>query len=324
MVRQLSRQERFDVVHAASPPDMLLTLAMELRHRGAALIFDHHDLSPELFEVKFGRRGIFYWTLRLIERLGFRLSDVVIAPNESFKKIAVDRGRVNSGDVFVVRNGPDPNVFRPTEPDESLRRKAQFLLGYVGVMGRQDGVLEALDALIMLRRMRSDWHAIFIGDGDVLPEARAAVRRHGLADSVTFMGHIDDRTHLVKCIASCDVCLSPEPRNELNEHSTLIKVAEYMSVGKPVAAFDLRETAATLGNTTPRATTLAGFASLIDRLLDDSELRLTLGRAGRERVLTDLGWHRSEEMLLAAYQHALERARARRESRHDRYVTTRG
>lgn len=316
-IRWLSSTERFDIVHAANPPDMLLLAALALRHRGSGFVFDQHDLSPELFEAKFERRGPVYWALRGIELAAFRLADVVISPNESFRRIAMDRGGIKSENVFVVRNGPDPAVFKPVAPDPVLRGKARFVLGYVGLMGTQDGVLQAIEALALLRRRRSDWHMIFVGDGEIVPAARALAARRGLTDSVSFLGFIDDKVRVVQCIASCDVCLSPEPLNTLNDNSTLIKVAEYMSVGKPVVAFNLRETAATLGPDVPLANTVPDYAELIDELLEEGARREAFGRAGRARILAELSWDHSQRSLLAAYEQALVRARARRESRHD-------
>ena len=146
-VRSLSRQWRFDVIHAASPPDFLLLAARGLRKRGAATIFDHHDLSPELYEAKFGRRGVGYRGLLAAERIGFALSDVVVSTNDSFRQVAIERGRREPADVFVVRNGPDPSVFRPGPGDPAVRRAGQFLIGYAGRMGSQDGMLEAIETL---------------------------------------------------------------------------------------------------------------------------------------------------------------------------------
>src|SRR5262249_7075007 len=145
-------------------------------------------------------------------------------------------------------NGPDTDVFKPVDPDQSLGSGAPYLIGYVGAMNSQDGVELALDALSLLRRRRSDWHAIFVGDGEVTPAAEASLARLGIEDCVTVTGFVGDQARLVQIIASCDVCLSPEPRNTLNENSTLIKVAEYMAVARPVVAFDLRETRRTAGD----------------------------------------------------------------------------
>jgi len=312
LVHRVAHDERFDVVHAATPPDFLLLAARRLRRRGAATILDHHDLSPELFEAKYGRRGAVYQGLLAAERLGFRLADVVISTNESFRQVAIDRGRMSPADVFVVRNGPDADAFRPCEPDPDIRGAAPFVLGYVGVMGAQDGVLEAISALAALRRRRSDWKAVFAGDGEVLTQAREMAARLGIGDAVTFTGFIGDREALVRLIASCDVCLSPEPPNALNERSTLIKVAEYMAVGKPVVAFDLPETRFTAGGAALYAATQDEFVANIALLLDDEAQRNEMGSIGRERVVEALGWRHSQAALLRAYERAVSHAAARR------------
>jgi glycosyltransferase involved in cell wall biosynthesis len=312
-VRRLARTHRFDIVHTATPPDVLLLTARSLRRRGARTILDHHDLSPELFEAKYGRRGLFHAGLRAFERVGFALADVVIATNDSFREIAIERGRKRPEDVFVVRNGPDPTIFRPIPGDDTVRRGATHVLGFVGVMGRQDGVLEAVQALAALRRMRTDWRAVFVGAGEVAAEAEKLTVSLGLADAIDFVGFVADRQRLVRLIATCDVCLSPEPPNELNRRSTLIKVAEYMAVGKPVVAFDLRETRATAGEAAVYAATPGpnAYAREIDALLDDPDRRQRMGELGRRRVVETLSWSHSEQHLLAAYERATGRAKRR-------------
>lgn len=312
LVRQLSRRHRFDVVHVATPPDFLLAAAFGLRRGGCATIFDHHDLSPELFEVKFGRRGVGFRTLVAAERLGFGLADVVVATNESFRRVAVERGGKDPDDVFVVRNGPDPSVFRPVPADPTLGKGARYTIGYAGLMGSQDGLLEAVEILAALRDRRDDWRAVFAGDGEMLGPARLRAEQHGIADVVDFLGYVRDRERLVQILSSCDVCISPEPPNPLNDRSTLLKVAEYMAVGRPLVAFELGETRTTAGDAAVFARSIDGFAAAIDGLFEDDERREAMGRAGRERAVSTLSWARSEESLVAAYERALERAAARR------------
>jgi glycosyltransferase involved in cell wall biosynthesis len=310
-VRGLARQSRFDVVHVANPPDFLLLAALGLRRRGTATIFDHHDLSPELYEVKFGRRGLGYRALLAAERVGFSLSDVVIATNDSFRDVAIGRGHRAPEDVFVVRNGPDPFVFKPGPGDPTLRKGQQYLVGYAGRMGSQDGILEAIEVLGILRRRRSDWRAVLAGDGEMLSPARALADELGIADVVDFVGFVEDKRRLVEILSSCDVCISPEPPNPLNDRSTLIKIAEYMSMERPIVAFDLGETRNTAQDSAVFVGSTEEFATEIGLLLDDPARRERIGRRGRERVLSSLSWQRSEEHLLAAYARALERARAR-------------
>ena len=313
LVRVLSRTNSFDIVHACNPPDFLLVTAIALRRRGVAMVFDHHDLSPELFLAKFGQRRATLGALKLAERAGYALADVVLATNESTRAIAIERGHKDSNDVLIVRNGPDTDFFRPTQPDHDLRAGARHIIGYVGLIGPQDGVDVALEALAELRTRRSDWRAIFVGDGDALPAAKARSHRLGLDELVVFTGYVGDRERLVAMIAACDVCISPEPRNPLNEHSTLIKVAEYMAVGRPIVAFDLEETRHTAGEAAlyARRDDPFALADAIAQLLDDPEMRARMGAVGRERAESVLAWSESEDALLAAYARALDRARRR-------------
>ena len=303
-MRRVARTRAFDIVHAATPPDVLLLTALPLRRHGAALVLDHHDLSPELYEAKFGKRGPAHTGLRWAERLGFRLADVVIAPNESYRRVAVERGGKHPDDVFVVRNSPDPDVFKPVPRDTALARGAPHLIGYVGRMGRQDGVLEAMQALERLVELRTDWHAVFVGDGEMLDAARRHADGGRLAGHVTFPGFVSDRSRIVEILSSCDVCISPEPPNPLNGRSTLIKVAEYMSVARPIVAFDLHETAQTAGPAAVLVSDLQSFADAISALFDDPGRAAHLGQESRARILETYGWPQSVGALLAAYARA--------------------
>jgi glycosyltransferase involved in cell wall biosynthesis len=306
LTHRLARQQPFDIVHACNPPDLLLLAALPLRRRGARFIFDHHDLVPELYRVKFGDgRALMSSATVVLERLAFSLADVVIATNESFRRIAITRGGKRAEDVFVVRNGPDVARMKPGRPDASLRRR-RHLIGYVGTMAPQDGVDHALRSLALLATRRRDWHAIFAGDGDALPELRRLASELGIADSVEFPGFLSQED-VVRLLSSVDVCLAPEPKNPLNDASTLIKIAEYMAVARPVVCFDLAESRVTAGESAEfaRPNDEASFAACIDRLLDDPSRRATMGAAGRRRVEESLSWDYSKRELLAAYAHCL-------------------
>lgn len=195
LARRLSRERPFDIVHACSPPDFLLLAALPLRRRGARFIFDHHDLTPELFLTRFGagHRLLHRATLRA-ERAGFRLADVVLSVNDSYRGIAITRGGRRPDDVAVVRTGPDLSRFSPTPPDPSLKRGKPYLLSYVGVMGPQDGVDHALGALASLRERRQDWHAIFMGDGHSFEEMRRLAGELGIGEAVEFTGWVEQDT----------------------------------------------------------------------------------------------------------------------------------
>ena len=306
LVRRLARGRRFDVVHAANPPDFLLLTALALRGRGARFVFDVHDLSPELYESRYGRRGLVHAALRAIERISFRVADVVIATNESYRRIAEARGGKPAADVFVVRNDPDLAQFDSVDADDALRHGKAHLLCYVGMMGRQDGLDHALRALAALHERRDDWHALFLGDGEALPEMRRLARELDLDDAVTFGGFVG-QDDVRRALASADVCISPEPSSPLNDVSTLVKVGEYMAMGRPVVAFDLAETRATAGDAALYAepSDPAALAANIDALLSDPVQRRELGRRGRQRIEQGLSWASSVRSLYAAYEHLL-------------------
>ena len=258
-----------------TPLDLLLPALWGFKSNGTRFIFDHHDLSPELYVTRFGRRGLAHAGLRIAERLSFALADVVISTNESYKRLAVSRGRKKPEDVFVVRNGPHAAPLASSEPDPSLKRGRPYLLTYVGMIEPQDGVDLAIRALSVLRGRRDDWHALFVGDGDAFEDVKALAAELGLEDCIEFTGFIWDRAQLERILSSSDICLSPEPKNPLNDASTLIKVAEYMALGCPVVAFDLAETRVTArgGAAYAAPNDVESFADQIDRLLDDPQRR---------------------------------------------------
>lgn len=307
LVRRLAREGSFDLVHACNPPDFLLLAALPLRRRGARFVFDHHDLVPELYLSRYGSgRDLFYWVARAFEWLTFRLADVVIATNESYRAVALSRGGKRPDDVFVVRNAPDAARFRRTEPDESLKRGKRHLVAYVGVMGPQDGVDCGLRALAKLKERREDWHAVFVGDGEMQPAMRELAAKLGLDDCVEFTGWLEPG-EVVRVLSTADVSLAPEPPSPLNDVSTLMKIAEYMSMSCPIVSFDLPESRVTAGEAAFYAagSDEEAFARGIDELLSDPARRAAMGAASRARVERDLSWTRSEEALLAAYAHAL-------------------
>jgi glycosyltransferase involved in cell wall biosynthesis len=305
LARRLAAQQPFDLVHACSPPDFLLLAALSLRRQGARFVFDHHDLTPELFRARFGG-GPMHWATLLAEQVAFRSADVVLSVNDSYKRVAVERGRRDPDDVFVVRTGPDLSRFEPTAPDPALRRGKDFLLAYVGVMGAQDGVDEALRSLAELAAKRRDWRAIFMGDGDVLAEMRQLSSRLGLEDCVEFMGWVEHDT-ICRVLSTADVGIAPDPSNPLNDLSSMVKISEYMAMSTPFVSFDLPESRLAAGEAAlfaPSGDHVA-FAALVSELLDDPARREAMGELGRRRVIEFLAWEHQERALLSAYERAL-------------------
>ena len=318
-----------DVVHACNPPDMLFLIALVLRPTGTRFVFDQHDLTPELFLSRFPDGGrILYLLTRCVERLTFAAADAVISTNESYRQIAIERGKMPPDRVTVVRSAPDLNRFTPRQPDHSLRRKP-YLLAYLGVMGPQDGVDYALRTLQLLREeiRRDDFHAIFMGAGDVYDEMVKLSVDLGIADIVDFPGRVPDE-YVQRCLSTADVCLSPDPCNPLNDVSTMNKVVEYMAMARPIVSFDLVEARVSAGDAAVyvRANDELAFAQAIDSLLRDPDGRCRMGELGRRRVERELSWEVSRRELVAFYERLLGPSRpiARRHPGRARRMERRG
>lgn len=306
-IKSLSRERSFDVVHACNPPDLLLLAARSLKRTGTRFIFDQHDLVPELYLSRFGRgKDLFYRLTLRLERLTFALADVVISTNESYRAVALERGRKRPEDVFVVRNGPDLERFRPLEPDESLKRGRPHLITYLGVMGPQDGIDHALRALALLKETRTDWHAIFVGDGDVRPAMERLAGELGLDSMVEFTGMLVGED-VPRILSTSDVCLAPDPKTAFNDVSTMNKILEYMAMSRPVVAYDLVEARASADGAALYAepNNEQSFAMSVAELLSDPKRRASMGAEGRSRIERALSWKHSESALLAAYERAL-------------------
>lgn len=294
-----------DVVHACNPPDLLFLPALWMKRRGARFVFDQHDLVPELYLSRFDRgEDLLYRAVCALERRTYRAADIVLATNESYRDVAVRRGGRRPEDVFVVRSAPQTDRFQPVPSEPELKHGKSHLLCYLGVMGPQDGVDYALRALAKLRDElgRTDWHAVFVGAGDAFDAMVELSGRLGLAEQVQFTGRIPD-ADLVRYLSTADVCLSPDPRNPLNDVSTMNKVLEYMAMARPIVSFDLKEARVSAGDAAvyAPANDEAAFAGLIADLLDDPEQRARMGKIGQERISGPLAWRNSQASLLAAY-----------------------
>jgi glycosyltransferase involved in cell wall biosynthesis len=318
LARRLSRNEPFDVVHACNPPDLLFLIAIALRASGTRFLFDHHDLVPELFESRFagGPRALHRVSV-LLERFTFRTADAVISTNESYRQAAITRGGLPPDRVRVVRSAPDLSRFVPVEPDPALKRGKPFLACYLGVMGPQDGVDYALRALACLHGQlgRDDLHTTFIGGGDAFDESVALANHLDLDGVVEFTGRVPDET-VQRYLSTADVCLSPDPKNPLNDLSSMNKVVEYMAMGRPLVSFELHEARVTAQDAAVYApdNDEEQFAKLIVELLDDPGRRERMGTIGRHRAENALSWEVSRGNLVAAYEDLLARPLRRREA----------
>ncbi len=298
-----------DVVHAANPPDTLFLIGAAFKLFGRKFIFDQHDLSPELYQSRFGqpRVNAVHRALCLLERLSYATADVVIVTNESYRKVAMDRGGKHPDDVVIVRNGP-PASYQPVAPDPALLARAKHLIGYIGTIGPQDGLDYLMRAMACLvhGRGRRDTLAVVIGDGDSLADIRALVQRLDLEAHVLFTGRLSEAESR-RWLSGVTVCVQPDPISPLNDKSTMNKVMEYMALGKPVVAFDLVETRVSAGDAAlyVQPNDEQEFAAAIDVLLADPVRCRRMSDAGADRVAHSLGWKFSVPPLLAAYRRAL-------------------
>ncbi|GEK86260.1 glycosyltransferase family 4 protein [Microbacterium aerolatum] len=302
------RRRPFDIIQACNPPDTYWLLALLWRVRGVKFVFDHHDLNPELFISRFGQptgiaQRLQFRALRWLERRSFRTAERVISTNESYRAIAMRRGGRRPGHVTVVRSGPDTRRMRPIHPAHP--RPAEGIdLAYLGIMGPQDGVdqvLLVMDELVH-RRGRTNVTATLLGFGDCLEDLKTQSTRLGLDDHVTFTGRVD-RVAIAEYLSRADIGLCPDLKTPLNDLSTMNKTMEYMAYGLPAVSFDLVETRVSGGDCLLYAPSgdIQAFADAVEKLIDDPELRVRLGRQGRERVSTELDWRPQAEAYVAVY-----------------------
>ena len=298
----------FDVIHGCNPPDLIFLVAWQFRLLGRKFIFDHHDINPELYEAKFGRRGGFWRLLVWLERLTFASASVSIATNQSYRRIAISRGRMAAERVFVVRSGPDLSRLKQVEPVAAWRNGRRFMVGYVGVMGEQEGIDLLVEAVadIVQRQGRRDVQFCLVGGGAALADLQALAQARGLGDFITFTGRAPDAV-LFEVLSTMDIGVNPDRVNPMNDLSTMNKIMEYMAMGKAMVQFDVTEGrySAQGSSLYARANDPADLAAKICELLDDAPRRAAMGAAGRRRVETELGWTHQVAPLLAAYRCAL-------------------
>jgi len=302
----------FDVIHACNPPDLFFLIGGFYKLFGKKFLFDHHDANPELYVAKFGRKDFFYKVMLAVERLTFRTADVSIATNHSYRRIALERGGMPSDKVYVVRSGPSLERLKIVPPRPELKRGRRFMVGYVGVMGRQEGIDYLLRAArhIVHDLGRTDVHFGLVGGGTSLDEMKALARELGIDDYVTFTGRVPD-AGLLAMLNTADVCVNPDIATEMNDISTMNKIMEYMALGKPIVQFDLAE-----GRYSAQSASLyalrndaVDFGNKIVELLDDAERRREMGEFGRRRVVEELEWRHEVPKLLAAYDALWPRVR---------------
>jgi glycosyltransferase involved in cell wall biosynthesis len=287
-----------DVIHVHNPPDTLFPPA--LLSRRTRLVFDQHDLFPELFAEKFGG-GPLLAAARLAQRVTVRLADLTLATNESQRESAIAAGALPER-VVVVRNAislEEHGGGRPTRPGvlDDLH------LVYVGAMGPQDGIAELAEIFHMLvaEHGLAGARMTVIGFGEEKQPLEQRLSAFGLGGQVTLTGRID-HARVLELVSEADVCIDPAPCSDLNHRTTMVKIVEYLSLGRPTVAYALRETSRTAGDAAVLAPCgdRARFVAAIVAFARSPELRDEYAARARRRA-SDLGWESSEKALLEGY-----------------------
>ncbi|MEB8388423.1 glycosyltransferase family 4 protein [Rhodobacteraceae bacterium KMM 6894] len=298
----------FDTIHGCNPPDLIFLIALPFKLFGKRFIFDHHDINPELYTAKFNRRGFFWKLMLLLERLTFRTADVVISTNNSYRDIAITRGSKAPQDIFVVRSGPNLSRLTVMEPAEHWKNRRDHMVGYVGVMGDQEGIDLLLEAArIIVHDRGQDVQFVLVGSGPSFDALQEMAANMGLANHVTFTGRVPDHD-LFEVLSTADVCVNPDRVNAMNDKSTMNKILEYMAFSKPIVQFDVTEGRFSAGESSlyAKPNDTDDLADKILALLSDPEARDRMGKIGRKRVESELNWDHQVQPLIAAYQRALK------------------
>lgn len=305
LARKIYKERGFHVIHGCNPPDNIYMVASRFKGKGVDYVFDHHDICPELYEAKFGKTsGPLYKSQLWLERHTYDHCTFAFVTNESYKEIAIRRGGMSPDNVHVLRSGPRLERLKIQSPKPEIKRGKRFMVGYLGVIGQQEGIEYLLEAARYLRdeKGRDDIFWGIVGGGPHLEALRRKSEEMGLQDIVEFTGRVSDEK-MLDYLNTADVCVNPDEYNAMNDKSTMNKVLEYMALGKPIVQFDLTEGRYSAQDASLYAerNNARDMADKIVMLLDDSERREKMAAIGRERILNELSWDHTSRALISAY-----------------------
>lgn len=305
LAKKCYKEVGFDCIHGCNPPDDIWMVAKLFKNKGVDYIFDHHDICPELYEAKFGKTsGMFYKSQLWLERQTYKHCKFAFVTNESYKKIAIERGGMKPEDVFVLRSGPKLERLKIQEPKNEIKRGKKFMVGYLGVIGQQEGIEYLLKAAKYIKELpgRNDVFWGIVGGGPDVEHMKKLSLDMGLDDIVEFTGRVPDQT-LLDYLNTADVCVNSDEYNAMNDKSTMNKVLEYMALGKPLVQFDLTEGrySAQEASLYVKRNDAEDMAKKILELLDNPEKRKQMGEYGRNRVINELSWEHTSKALLEGY-----------------------
>ena len=304
LAKKVYREIGFDVIHGCNPPDDIYMVASFFKKYGVKYVFDHHDICPELFEAKFGStKGLLYKSQVWLERQTYKHCTFAFVTNESYRRIAIERDRMPPERVIVLRSGPKLERLRQLPPDPSIRRGYPYMVGYLGVIGQQEGVEYILQAAQYIKERENNVFWGIVGGGPHLEAMKKQAHAMGLDECVEFTGRVPDE-QMLRYLNTADVCVNSDTYNAMNDKSTMNKVLEYMALGKAIVQFDLTEGrySAQDASLYAKRNDAVDMAEKIRQLLADPELRERMGRYGHERIVNELSWDNTSKALLEGYE----------------------
>ncbi len=304
LARKVYREIGFDVIHGCNPPDDIFLVAQFFKRYGVKYVFDHHDICPELFEAKFGRAGgLLYLSQVWLERQTYKHCAFAFVTNESYKKIAVERDKMDPDKVIVLRSGPRLERMQIQPPDESIKREYRYMVGYLGVIGQQEGVEYLLEAAQYIKERENSVFWGIVGGGPHLEALKKKATEMGLDDCVEFTGRVPD-DQMLRYLNTADVCVNSDKYNSMNDKSTMNKILEYMALAKPIVQFDLTEGRYSAGEASlyAKRNDAVDMAQKILELLHDPERRRRMGEYGYHRIVNELSWEHTGKALLEGYE----------------------
>ena len=304
LAKKVYKEIGFDVIHGCNPPDDIYMVAKHFKKYGVKYVFDHHDICPELFEAKFGKTsGLLYKSQLWLEKQTYKHCTFAFVTNESYKKIAIERGKMNPNNVIVLRSGPKLERMRIMPPVESIKRGYKYMVGYLGVIGQQEGIEYLLDAAKYIKEHDNNVFWGIVGGGPHLKALKKQAHDMGLDDCVEFTGRASDH-QMLEYLNTADVCVNSDKYNSMNDKSTMNKILEYMALAKPIVQFDLTEGrySAQDASLYAKNNDAEDMAKKIMELLDNPELRKKMGAYGRNRVVNELSWEHTSKALLEGYE----------------------
>lgn len=308
LAKKIYKTHGFDVIHGCNPPDNIYIVAKKFKKYGVKYVFDHHDICPELSIAKFGLKSLksklIYRSQLYFERQTYKKCDFAFVTNNSYKDIAIKRGKMCEDNVMVLRSGPDLTRLRIQKPIKQIKRNKTFMIGYLGVIGQQEGIEYILESARYIRNSigRNDIHWAVVGGGPHLEYLKNKAIDMRIDDIVEFTGRVSDQK-LLDYLNTADVCVNSDTYNEMNDKSTMNKILEYMTLGKPIVQFDLTEGkfSAQEASLYAKNNDYVDMSKKILLLLNDEELRKKMGQYGRKRILNELSWEHTSENLLNGY-----------------------